>query len=139
MSVLALVQMKQVLEVLQPFLDPHDVLSMRTSANNAPTNTDPTISFSFSLFKKEPTGECGVSSARHLSCMNSCESSNKDQFKATSEIMGLFMTASVGNDTKWVQSALCTRMRIVFSRIRLELKTSVSRDKCHCQVYCNRL
>ena len=47
--------------------------------------------------------------------------------------------ASVGNDTKRVQSALCTRMRIVFSRIRLELKTSVWREKCHCHVYCIRL
>ena len=33
--------------------------------------------------------------------------------------------ASVENDTKRVQSALCTRLRIVLSRIRLELKTSV--------------
>ena len=39
---------------------------------------------------------------------------------------------------KRVQSALCTRMRIVFSRIR-ELKTSVRREKCHCHVYCTRL
>ena len=47
--------------------------------------------------------------------------------------------ASVGNDTKWVQSAVCTRMRIVFSWIRLELKTSVCREKCHCHVCCIRL
>ena len=33
--------------------------------------------------------------------------------------------ARVGNDAKLVHSALCTRMRVVFSRIRLELKTSV--------------
>ena len=33
------------------------------------------------------------------------------------------------NDAKRVQSALCTRMRIVLSGIRLDLKTSVWREK----------
>ena len=33
--------------------------------------------------------------------------------------------ASVGKDTRRVQSALCTRMRLVLSWIRLDLKTSV--------------
>ena len=47
--------------------------------------------------------------------------------------------ARVGNDAKRVQSALCTRMRIVFSRIRLELKTSVCKEICHCHVFCIRL
>ena len=40
--------------------------------------------------------------------------------------MELFDFARVGNDAKRVQSALCTRMRIVFSSIRLQLKASVN-------------
>ena len=47
--------------------------------------------------------------------------------------------ARVGHVAKRVQSALCTRMRIVFHAIRLELKTSVCREVCHCHVYCTRL
>ena len=47
--------------------------------------------------------------------------------------------ASVEDDTKRVQSALCTRMRTVFHAIRLGPKTSVCREVCHCHVYCIRL
>ena len=49
-----------------------------------------------------------------------------------------FFDASVEDDTKRVQSALCTRMRIVFYAIRLGPKTSVCREECHCHVYCIR-
>ena len=48
-------------------------------------------------------------------------------------------SASVEDDTKRVQSALCTKMRIVFHAIRLGPKTSVCREVCHCHVYCIRL
>ena len=47
--------------------------------------------------------------------------------------------ASVEDDTKRVQSALCTRMRIVFYAIRLGPKTSVCREVSHCHVCCHRL
>ena len=66
---------------------------------------------------------------------------NQDQEEVQYELgkPRIAVYASVGNDAKRVQSALCTRMRIVFFWIRLGLKTSVCREVCHCHVYCTRL
>ena len=45
----------------------------------------------------------------------------------------------VGNDAKRVQRTPCTKMRTVFSSIRLDLKTSVCSEVCHCCVHCTKL
>ena len=73
MSKLNLLEMKQVLggllgEVLWPFLDPHDVMSTRTSAikwNNA-SKCGPHGEILFSQERKSRLNISGNSSARHL-------------------------------------------------------------------------
>ena len=69
--------------------------------------------------------------SQHLDFLSRCHrhsiSQNNIKNKSISQFQEYLLRhhARVGNDAKRVQSALYTRMRIVFSRIRLELKTSV--------------
>ena len=84
--------------------------------------------------------------SQHLDFLSRCHGHSISQYRNTrnrsiSQFQEYLLRyhASVEDDTKRVQSALCTRMRIVFSSIRLGPKTSVCREVCHCHVYCIRL
>ena len=95
-----MLQMKQVLEGLLweeflIFLDHHDVLRLRTSANkcNVASKYGPCGEVFFFLMEKEPNKKkSGISSARNLDFTNSCGSWNKNLFSTISKIMGMFLT-----------------------------------------------
>ena len=84
--------------------------------------------------------------SQHLNFLSRCHRHSISQYhntrnKSISQFQEYLLRyhARVGNDAKRAQSALCTRMRIVFYAIRLGPKTSVCRELCHCHVYCTRL
>ena len=87
-----------------------------------------------------------MSSGRHLDFLSRCHRHSISQYcntrnRSISQFQEYLLRyhASVEDDTKRVQSALCTRMKIIFYAIRLGPKTSVCRDECQCQVYCDKL
>ena len=79
--------------------------------------------------------------SQYLNFLSWCHRHYNTRNKSISQFQEYLLRyhARVGNDAKRVQRALCTRMRIVFSLIRLGPKTSVWRELCHCHVYSTRL